>query len=140
MKIDLTVAVTEEILNTLLNLGTGNQIPPVAKFGHVGTHFDILDKQFQLENTERSGKVFDVSHVQSRDIEVSDISVAAIEENDFVMFYTGCLKQRQYGTPEYFKDHPELSNTLITHLVSKKVSMIGIDAAGIRKTGRTSGH
>ncbi|EGO63381.1 putative cyclase [Acetonema longum DSM 6540] len=133
MKIDLSVAVTEEIVNTLSNLGADKQIPPVAKFGHIGTHFDIMDKEFHLENTERTGKVFDVSHVKGRDIEATDIDAAKIAENDFVMFHTGCLKEKKYGSPEYFTAHPELSQALITYLVNKKVSLIGIDTAGIRK-------
>lgn len=133
MKIDLSVAITEEIVNVLFNRGANKEIPPVAKFGHIGTHFDIMDKEFQLENTERKGKVFDVSHVKDQEIEVTDIDAAKIAENDFVMFHTGCLKEKNYGSPEYFADHPELSQALITYLVNKKVSLIGIDTAGIRK-------
>jgi kynurenine formamidase len=134
MKIDLSVAITEEILNTLFNLNATGQIPPVAKFGHIGTHFDVMDKEFQLENTERKGTLFDVSHVKGRDIEITDIDTAKIAENDFVIFHTGCLKERKYGSPGYFTSHPELANALITYLVNKKVSMIGIDAAGIRNS------
>ncbi|HWR09098.1 cyclase family protein [Sporomusa sp.] len=133
MKIDLSVTITEEILNTILNAQATAQIPPVAKFGHIGTHFDVMDKVFQLDNTERPGIMFDVSHIKDRDIEVSDIDADKIEENDFVLFHTGCLKERTYGSPAYFTAHPELANTLITYLVTKKVSMIGIDTCGIRK-------
>lgn len=133
MKIDLSVTITEEILNSILNLGASKQIPPASQFGHIGTHFDIMDKTFQLENTERKGKVFNVSHIKNRDIEVNDIDTTNIKAHDFVMFYTGCLKERKYGSPEYFTGHPELSDELITYLVKKKVSMIGIDGPGIRK-------
>lgn len=133
MKIDLSVAITEEIMDTMLNTKTAGHIPPIAKLGHLGTHFDVMDKEFELVNTERKGKLFDVSHIKDRNVEIADIDGDRIDEADFVMFYTGCLKTRRYGTPEYFKDHPELSPALITYLVDKKVSMIGIDAAGIRK-------
>jgi len=86
-----------------------------------------MDKTFQLGNTERKGKIFNVSHIKNRDIEINDIDTTNIKEDYFVMFYTGCLKERKYGSPEYFTGHPELS------LVKKKVSMIGIDAPGVRK-------
>ena len=32
--------------------------------GHVGTHFDVMGKEFPLEYSERVGVVFDVSDVQ----------------------------------------------------------------------------
>jgi len=133
MKIDLSVAITEEIVNNILKLSGINNVSNLTKLGHIGTHFDVMDKEFELENTERMGKVFDVSHIKHRDIEITDIDVDKIEKKDFVMFYTGCLKEKQYGTLAYLTDHPELSNSLITYLVNKQVSMIGIDGPGIRK-------
>jgi len=133
MKIDLSVVITEEILKSILKLGSDKQIPPVAQFGHIGTHFDIMDKTFSLDNTERTGKLFDVSHVKNRAVAVGDIDAASIQELDFVMFYTGFLKERGYGKPDYFANHPELSDELIACLVGKKVSLIGIDAPGIRQ-------
>ncbi|WP_371363928.1 hypothetical protein SRRS_48190 [Sporomusa rhizae] len=133
MKIDLSVAITEEILNNFLTLNKTGEIPPVGKFGHIGTHFDVMDKEFQLENTERKGKIFDVSHIKDRDIEIADIDETKIETQDFILFYTGWLKEKKYGNLEYFTNHPQLSHALITYLVNKKVSMIGIDAAGIRR-------
>jgi hypothetical protein len=32
----------------------------MVSFGHLGTHFDVMNKQFPLENIKRSGVVFDV--------------------------------------------------------------------------------
>ncbi|WP_312516600.1 cyclase family protein [Anaerospora sp.] len=133
MKIDLSVVITEEILESILKRGSNKQIPPVAQFGHIGTHFDIMDKTFHLDNTERTGKLFDVSYLKNRAVEINDIDATRIHELDFVMFYTGCLKERGYGKPDYFVNHPELSEELIAFLVGKKVSLIGIDAPGIRK-------
>ncbi|GBG56919.1 cyclase [Sporomusaceae bacterium FL31] len=133
MKIDLSVTVTEEILNLMSSMTAAGQIPPVVQFGHIGTHFDVMDKKFPLENTERRGILFDVSHVKEREIEADDINIDKITDHDFVMFYTGCLKENKFGTPEYLQTHLELSNALITELLNKKVSMIGIDFPGIRK-------
>ena len=52
MKIDLSVTITEEILNRFSKLDATGQILPVAKFGHIGTHFDVMDKEFLLDNTD----------------------------------------------------------------------------------------
>jgi kynurenine formamidase len=133
VKYDLSVTVTEEILNSMANMTATGQIHPVVQFGHIGTHFDVMNKKFPLENTERRGILFDVSHVKEREIEAGDINIDKIAEHDFIMFYTGCLKENKFGTPEYLQSHLELSNALITGLVNKKVSMIGIDFPGIRK-------
>lgn len=133
MKIDLSVTVTEEILKLMSSMTAAGKIPPVVQFGHIGTHFDVMNKTFPLENTERRGILFDVSHVKDREIAAGDISMGKIAEYDFVMFYTGCLKENHFGTPGYLQTRLELSNALITDLVNKKVSMIGIDFPGIRK-------
>lgn len=106
MKIDLSVTVTEEILNLMVNMTAAGQIPPVAKFGHIGTHFDAMDKKFSLENTERNGKLFDVSHVKGRDIEAGDIHIDEITEHDFIMFYTGYLKEKSMELPNIVKAIP----------------------------------
>lgn len=133
MKIDLTVTITEEVRKLMEDMTAAAKIPPYVQFGHLGTHFDVMDKKFPLENTERRGIVFDVSHVKEREIEAGDINMETITEHDFVMFYTGCLKENKFGTTEYLKSHLELSNSLITDLLNKKISMIGIDFPGIRK-------
>ncbi|GAA0121229.1 MAG: cyclase family protein [Clostridium argentinense] len=131
MKIDLTVKISKEMWNKLWNEAADNK--KMTLLGHIGTHFDVMDKEFSLDNTIRNGKAFDVSHIKNREIEAEDIDVSSIEENDFVMFYTGTLKERGYGTKEYFTNYPELSEKLIQNLIDKKVSIIGIDTAGIRK-------
>jgi len=126
MKIDLTVSVSKETWNEIFK----NE--KMTAFGHVGTHFDVKNKEFSLDNTIRNGKIFDVKSITDRDIEINDIDSSEINKDDFVMFNTGYLKEVGYGTKEYYKSHPQLSNELIELLIEKKVSMIGIDAAGIR--------
>ena len=127
MKIDLTVPVKEEQWHDVFK----NE--KMASLGHLGTHFDVRDKPFNLDNTRRTGKVVDVSQVRGRDIDLEDITGIEIAPADFVMFHTGFLKQVGYGTKTYFSDHPQLSMALIHHLLDKKVSLIGIDAAGVRR-------
>ena len=53
MKLDLTLCITPEMLR-------GNSTAPA---GHMGTHFDVMDKVFPLDYTCRRGVVFDVSGV-----------------------------------------------------------------------------
>lgn len=43
-----------------------------ANYGHLGTHFDVMNKVFPLEFVERKGIVFDVSNVKDRDISINN--------------------------------------------------------------------
>lgn len=130
MKIDLTYLLTKEQLNNLIKIVNDSTI---SKLGHFGTHFDIQDKEFPLEYCERKGIIFDVSQVKDRDITVSDLNMECIIENSFVLIRTGVIDRVEYGSIEYFKEHPQLSQELIEALVSKHVSLIGIDMAGVRR-------
>lgn len=127
MKIDLSVKIKRDLEE---EIGKNEKM---ALIGHLGTHFDVMNKEFSLDNTIRSGKVIDVSIITNRDIEVDDIKNVEIKEDDFIMFYTGFLKESGYGSKEYFKNHPQLSMELIDYLIEKGVSLIGIDAAGVRR-------
>jgi kynurenine formamidase len=101
--------------------------------GHFGTHFDVMDKEFPLAFVKRKGIVFNVNRIYDRDIAVSDIDLTFIEPEMFVAFYTGYIEDFEYGSKKYFSDHPQLSNELIDQLLNRKISIIGIDAAGIRR-------
>ena len=105
----------------------------MVTFGHLGTHFDVMNKQFPLENLERPGVVFDVSGVGERNIDVQDIDLSIIQTSMFVGFYTGFIERVEYGTDKYFKTHPQLSDSLIDSLIEQHISIIGIDFAGIRR-------
>ena len=63
MLIDLTVEVTPKAAAD----AQGNEKKALA--GHLGTHFDVMDREFPLEYVKRKGLVFDVSQVSGRDIE-----------------------------------------------------------------------
>lgn len=127
MKIDITLQITPKMLRD----AQGNE--KKALVGHLGTHFDVMDKAFPLDYTERKGVVFDVSGIKDRDIDVSDIDPSKIEPNMFVAFYTGFIEKEGYGTRKYFTDHPQLSHELIETLLKKKISIIGVDFAGLRR-------
>lgn len=128
MRIDLTLKITKEMLCD----SVGN--PGKALFGHVGTHFDVMDKEFPLSYVERKGICFDVRHICGRDIEIADIDLDAVEKDMFVAFCTDYYLQVGYGEKGYFTHHPQLSMALIHALLEKGISIIGIDFAGIRQT------
>lgn len=103
-----------------------------ASAGHLGTHFDVMNKEFPLEYTRRKGIVFDVSNITGRDIDIPDIDLDLVQKDMFVVFYTGFIESEGYGTKKYFTDHPQVSNGLIDALLDKQISMIGIDFSGLR--------
>ena len=125
MLYDLTLELTPQLAQD----AQGNE--KKALVGHLGTHFDVMDKEFPLEYFRRSAIVFDVAGKE--EIDVEDIQMELVEKGMFVAFCTGFLKEAGYGTEKYFKEHPQLSQKLITALVEKGVSIIGIDCAGVRR-------
>ena len=127
MLVDITLRVTPEMM------GTAQENTAKTLVGHMGTHFDVMDKEFPLEYTQRRGVVFDVSHIADREIGPSDIDLEKVTAESFVAFYTGFVDRVAYGTPRYFREHPQLSVELIDALLGKKISIIGIDCAGIRR-------
>lgn len=133
MKIDLTLEISKEVLSSSLKKAI-NEDKTFGSIGHIGTHFDIMDKEFPLDYINRTGKIFNVSHIRNSEISLKDIDLNEIKENDFIIFYTGYLKDMGYGTAEYLTDYPELSKELIDYLIARKVSLIGIDSPGIKKS------
>ncbi len=131
MLIDLTIQVTPKIQRDAQNN------LDKASYGHLGTHFDVMNKEFPLDFIERKGIVFDVSFIKDREIDSVDIDDDLIEKDMFVAFYSGFIESEPYGNEKYFKEHPQLSINLINALLKKGISIIGIDFAGVR---RGKGH
>ena len=127
MMIDITLLVTPEMM------GTARENTAKSLAGHLGTHFDVMDKEFPVEYTRRKAVIFDVSHIRDRDIDLADIDLEKVEGDMFVAFYTGFLGEVEYGTQQYFKEHPQLRKELIEALLNKHISIIGVDCAGIRR-------
>ncbi len=127
MFIDLTVSITPKMIVD----AQGNE--KKALVGHLGTHFDVMNKEFPIEYVERNAIVFNVSTVVGRDIEISDIDISKIKADMSVFFHTGFIEKEGYGSKRYFKEHPQLSNQLIEKLLDLNISIIGIDCAGIRR-------
>lgn len=127
MLLDITLQVTPEMRRS------APEKDDRALVGHLGTHFDVMDKEFPLEYTRREGIVFDVSKIRNRDIQIGDIHMDKVGKAQFVAFYTGYIEEEPYGTKTYFSAHPQLSHSLIDALLNKGVSIIGIDCSGIRR-------
>lgn len=123
MLIDVTLKITPKMVKD----AQGNEKKSLV--GHLGTHFDVMNKEFPLEYTKRTALVFDVSKVTNREIDISDIDLTAVRPDMFVAFYTGFIEKEGYGGKVYF----QLSNELIAALLEKKVSIIGVDFAGVRR-------
>lgn len=126
MLLDLTLPVTPAMLQDAKNL------KDPALEGHLGTHFDVMDKAFPLEYTCLRGVVFDVSDA-GEEIDLADVDLSMVEAGAFVAFYSGYGEKVAYGAPGYFSGSPMLSYRLIDALLEKKVSVIGLDFGGIRR-------
>ena len=90
-------------------------------------------RSFPLEYVERQGIVFDVSNCLERDISVNDLDFNRVKPDMFVAFYSGFIEKQAYGSKKYISEHPQLTNELIDALLSRSISIIGIDFAGIRR-------
>ena len=60
MLVDITLRITPKMTKD----AQGNL--KKALVGHLGTHFDVMNKEFPLEYVRRQAVVFDVSGVSSR--------------------------------------------------------------------------
>lgn len=125
--VDLTLKVSPKMIKD----AQGNENK--AFTGHLGTHFDVMNKEFPLNYTERKAIVFDVSSISGRDIEVQDIDLSKVRPDMFVSFYSGYIERESYGSKAYFSEHPQLSDELIEKLLDRHISIIGIDFAGVRR-------
>lgn len=127
MFIDLTIKITPKMVKD----AQGNEKKSLV--GHLGTHFDVMNKEFPLEYLSRNAIIFDVRNVRNRDIDIEDIILDKIKKSMFVLFYSNFIEEEGYGSKKYFQNHPQLSNALIDSLVEKQVSIIGVDFAGVRR-------
>ena len=132
MKIDLTYALTKKKIEEWAS-NISDRDKALASTGHLGTHFDVMGKEFPLDFTESRGVVFDVSNVGEGEVDVSDIDLDKIQADDFVLLHTGVADKYDWGSEDYNTHFPQLSWNLIEALTDKKIRMIGIDMRGIRK-------
>ena len=127
MLIDITLKVTAGLSKE----AQSNQDRSLV--GHLGTHFDVMNKEFPLEYTRREGVVFDVTAIRGRDIGSQDVDLSQIGPDMFVAFHTGYIEEVGYGNRIYFGEHPQLSDALIDELLRRGVSIIAVDCPGVRR-------
>ena len=127
MLIDITLKVTPDLSRE----AQGNQDRSLV--GHLGTHFDVMNKVFPLEYTRRQGVAFDVSAIRDRDITDADVDLSQVGADMFVAFRTGYIEEVGYGSKTYFSQHPQLADELIEKLLDLGVSIIAVDCSGVRR-------
>lgn len=126
MKIDITLRVTPKMVTDAQNN------LKKAFTGHLGTHFDVMNKVFPLEYTELEGIVFDIQSKGLEEVTTNDVNLNLVEEGMFVAFHSGFIESEGYGGARYFREHPAISMDLIRALLDKRVALIGIDFSGLR--------
>lgn len=84
---DITLAITPAMVKD----AQGNE--QKALVGHLGTHFDVMNKEFPLAYCKRKGIVFDVHSVKHRDIDICDIAIEEVEKDMFVSIQALSKKQ-----------------------------------------------
>jgi kynurenine formamidase len=127
MFIDLTFALKSE------NLSKHKWAQKIYDSGHIGTHFDVMNKVFPLESFRTKGKIIDISHIRHREVGIPDLSGHIIEEGDMVIFHTGYIDELGFGTDAYIPRSAELSDEAVAYLVDHKVRLIGVDAVGVQE-------
>ena len=127
MLYDITLEITPDMVHV------AGKEESKALSGHIGTHFDVMNKTFPLEYTRLSAVVFDCRNITGRDIERGDVDIEKVKKGMAVLFCTGYIERVPYGERAYFKEHPQLSPSLIDALLDRKVAIIGIDCGGVRR-------
>ncbi|WP_322503757.1 hypothetical protein [Clostridium sp. LIBA-8841] len=95
MLIDITLKITPKMITD------AQRNEKKALVGHLGTHFDVMNKEFPLDYTERKGIIFNVKNIKDRDIDIDKV-----DKDMSVAFYTGFIENHGYGGKTYFKEHP----------------------------------
>lgn len=131
MKYDLTTQVDVGLMEQWLSTKENRHLAT----GHVGTHLDTYEKSdIPLDYIICQGILWDVSNIaENREISLSDIENLYIPENAFLLIRTGRSEKEKYGTVDYFREHPQLSDELIQWLSNQPLCFLGIDCAGIRR-------
>lgn len=126
LKIDLH---DQDLLNDV-----DQDLMELMRDGHIGTHIDVRNMEFDLSNCIRNGRILDGTHVRDGEIEPSDLfGIEKVQKNDFVIIHTDWSRNEKYGSAIYFNDHPEISMDLLGYFISKGVALIGIDGPGLKR-------
>ena len=126
--------------NTIVKDGYAEKM--ISMSSHTGTHIDapahMIDKGTSLDMMDFSrfagmAYVIDVSSLKKKEIGEADVSLKAMSEADFILFYTGW--SQFWGKDQYFKDYPVLSAELATKISQLNLKGIGLDVISIDPVG-----
>lgn len=104
--------------------------------GHIGTHFDVMDKEFPLDSFKTPGKLVDISGIRGREIEISDMAQIEINAGDTVILFTGYMEELGYENRMYWKRSADLSDAAVSYLIAKRIRLIAVDAAGAQRPSK----
>lgn len=99
---------------------------------HVGTHIDvashlmdsnILISDYSADKFIGKGCLLDVRNQDIIKMKKEYINV--VEENSIVLLYTGF--ENQFGSREYFTNHPLVEKELAEFFLEKRIKMVGMD-------------
>ncbi|NLW42557.1 MAG: hypothetical protein GXY89_05420 [Tissierellia bacterium] len=85
----------------------------------VTTKCDPMNAVIPKIISDLDGIVFDVSGLSDEKITENHIDLNKVEENSFIVFFTGYKEKTDFS--------PELSMTLLCELIDRKVKAIGMD-------------
>ena len=107
----------------------------LARLGHLGTHIDIIHTDgLPLSQCVSRCHLVDVSDVRGRRIDVMDTEwlSARVRPGESVILRTGWYASCGM-TPDYFVDHPHVTQQWVDALIQLGVALIGVDCPGIMR-------
>lgn len=99
---------------------------------HVGTHLDLPAHMTEdvrniadIAVEEISGQAKLISALNEKEIKFKKYYQKLINKGDIVLIYTGSAKN--YGSSEYYNQHPVISEELADFFVEREIKLLGID-------------
>lgn len=99
---------------------------------HTGTHLDLPAHMLEdvrnvtdLSLDSLCGRAKLICAVGEKVIKVKEEYNKLIEKDDIVLIYTGFAKE--YGSKEYYEEHPLISEEFADFLIEKEVKILGFD-------------
>jgi kynurenine formamidase len=99
---------------------------------HSGTHLDLpahmvedVRNAADLSLEEICGRAKIIYAGGKKLLKVEPEYQKLIEKNDIILIYTGF--EKEYGSREYYEEHPLISEELADFFVAKEIKLLGID-------------
>ena len=99
---------------------------------HTGTHLDLPAHMLEdvrnvadISLEDLSGQAKIIYAAGQTEINLKSEYKDIIEKNDIILIYTGF--EKEYGSEEYYKNHPVISEELADFLIEKEIKLLGFD-------------